>query len=229
MGAGTAAPDAAVGGPRALALFDLDGTLTRHDTLATYVAGFLWRHPERIPRVLCALPALVRYAWRRDRGEVKSALMQAALGGIERAELDAWTTHFVATLIERGLYDDARATLEAHRRRGDSLALLSASPDLYVPAIARALGFAESMCTGVEWRGDRLTGRLVTPNRRGAEKVRCLDTLRRLHPELESVAYGNAESDLEHLVLADRAVLVNGSARARRRAARLGVACCTWR
>jgi phosphatidylglycerophosphatase C len=229
MGAGTSAPGTAVTGPRALALFDLDGTLTRHDTLAAYVAGFLWRHPQRIPRLVRALPAFVRYAWRRDRGEVKSALMQAALGGLGRAELDAWTAHFVATLIERGLYDDARATLEAHRRRGDSLALVSASPDLYVPAIARALGFAESMCTGVEWRGDRLIGRLVTPNRRGAEKVRCLDTLRRLHPELESVAYGNAESDLEHLVLADRAVLVNGSARARRRAARLGVACRTWR
>jgi phosphatidylglycerophosphatase C len=210
-------------------VFDLDGTLTRHETLWDYVAGFLRRHPARIPRLVLALPALARFAWRRDRGELKAAFIAAALGGVQRAELDAWTDRFVAQLLERGLFDDARVALEAHRRHGDSLALLSAGPDLYVPAIARALGFAESICTGVEWRGDRLIGRLVTPNRRGAEKVRCLDTLRRLHPELESVAYGNAESDLEHLALADRAVLVNGSARARRRAARLGIACATWR
>jgi phosphatidylglycerophosphatase C len=210
-------------------VFDLDGTLTRHDTLGAYIAGFLGRHPARIPRLLAAFPAVARFAWRRDRGELKAALIRAVLGGVQRAELDAWTEDFVASLLARGLFADARATLEEHRRRGDSLALLTASPDLYVPAIARALGFAESLCTGVEWRGDRLIGRLVTPNRRGPEKVRCLDTLRRLHPELESVAYGNSESDLEHLALADRAVLVNGSARARRRAARLGVACRTWR
>jgi phosphatidylglycerophosphatase C len=210
-------------------VFDLDGTLTRHDTLSAYVAGFLRHHPARIPRLVRVLPALIRFAWNRDRGELKESLMRAVLGGVERAELEAWTAQFVAALLERGLIDDARATLETHRARGDSLALLSASPDLYVPAIARALGFAESLCTGVEWRGDRLSGRLVTPNRRGIEKARCLDTLRRLHPELESVAYGNSESDLEHLALADRGVLVNGSARARRRAARLGVACRTWR
>jgi phosphatidylglycerophosphatase C len=210
-------------------VFDLDGTLTRRDTLWPYIAGFLRGHPARIPGLLRALPAVVRFAWRGDRGELKAAAIQAALGGVRRAELDAWTGAFVATLLERGLFDDARATLEAHRRHGDSLALLSASPDLYVPDIARALGFAESMCTGIEWRGDQLVGRLVTPNRRGAEKARCLGALRRLHPELEVVAYGNAESDLEHLALADRAVLVNGSARARRRAARLGVACRTWR
>jgi phosphatidylglycerophosphatase C len=219
-----------VAGARALAVFDLDGTLTRRGTLWPYVAGFLRRHPARVPRLVWALPpALARFAWRRDRGELKAALIRAALGGVERAEVDAWTAQFVASLLERGLFDDARTALEAHRRHGDSLALLSASPDLYVPAIARALGFAESMCTGVEWRGDRLVGGLLTPNRRGAEKARCLDALRRLHPELQTVAYGNTESDLEHLALADRAVLVNGSARARRRAARLGVACRTWR
>lgn len=175
------------------------------------------------------LPAIARFAWRRDRGDLKAAAIQAALGGVRRAELDEWTEQFVATLLERGLFEDARAALEAHRRHGDSLALLSASPDLYVPAIARALGFAESMCTGIEWRGDRLVGRLVTPNRRGAEKTRCFGALRRLHPELEAAAYGNSESDLEHLALADRGVLVNGRSRARRRAARLGVACRTWR
>ncbi len=180
-------------------------------------------------RLARVLPALARFALRGDRGELKAALIEAALGGVPRAELEQWTAQFVATLLAQGLLADARTALEAHRRQGDSLALLSASPDLYVPAIARALGFAESMCTGVEWHDDRLIGRLVTPNRRGAEKARCFDALRRLHPELQAVAYGNAESDLEHLALADRGVLVNGSARARRRAARLGVACRTWR
>jgi HAD superfamily phosphoserine phosphatase-like hydrolase len=130
--------------------------------------------------------------------------------------------------MRQGVTGDALSAIGAHRAAGDHLVLLSASPDIYVPEIGRALGFAESLCTGVEWREDRLTGSLTTPNRRGAEKVRCVEALRAEHPLLPIVAYGNAVSDLAHLVLADQGVLVNGSLRARRMAARLGVPSLSW-
>jgi len=181
----------------------------------------------RLPRLL---PALARFLLRRaDRGQLKSALLQATLGGCGRAELDAWTAHFVAGLLGQGLRGDALAAIAAHRRRGDALALLSASPDVYVPAIAAALGFGEVLCTGVEWDGDRLVGTLTTPNRRGVEKVRCLADLRARHGQLPITAYGNTPGDLAHLGLADRGVLVNGSRRARRAARRAGVDCRVWR
>jgi HAD superfamily hydrolase (TIGR01490 family) len=213
-----------------LALFDLDGTITRRDPLLPYVAGFLLRHPQRLLRLPRVLPALGRFLLRRaDRGELKSALLQAALGGCHRAELDAWTAHFVSGLLRQGLYGDALAAIARHGRHGDTLVLLSASTDLYVPAIGKALGFAEVLCTGVEWNGDRLVGRLTTPNRRGVEKVRCLAQLRARHPQLPITAYGNTASDLAHLGLADRGVLVNGSRRARRAARRAAVDCRVWR
>jgi phosphoserine phosphatase len=69
----------------------------------------------------------------------------------------------------------------------------------------------------------------MTPNQRGPEKAHAVAVLRREHPGLAVVAYGNAASDLEHLSLVDRATLVNGSARARRAAARLSIDCATWR
>jgi phosphatidylglycerophosphatase C len=176
------------------------------------------------------VPALARFVFGgADHGALKSAAMRAVLGGRTREELEAWTAEFVPQLLRRGMHADALAALEAHRRAGDLLVLLSASPDLYVPAIGRALGFAETVCTGVEWNGARLTGRLTTPNRRGPEKAHAVIALRREHPGLALVAYGNAASDLEHLSLADRATLVNGDARARRGAAELGMDCVTWR
>ena len=215
---------------RVLALFDLDGTITRRDTLLPYLAGFLLRHPQRLLRLPRVLPALARFLLRRvDRGELKAALLQAVLGGRRRAELDAWTAQFVSELLRHGLFGDALTAIARHRRQGDTLALLSASTDLYVPAIAAALGFAEVLCTGVEWNGDRLVGRLTTPNRRGAEKVRCLAQLRARYPQLPVTAYGNTRADVAHLSLADRGVLVNGSRRARRAARRAGVDCRVWR
>ncbi len=213
-----------------LALFDLDGTITRHDTFPAYLGGFLRQHPARLWRAPLALPALLRFAvGRADHGQVKAACLTAFLAGRARAELEAWSARFVPRLIAYGLFADALAAITAHRDAGDHLVLLSASPDLYVPAIGRALRFAQTLCTGVEWLAGRLTGRLATANRRGAEKVRCLEELRAQHPQLPIVAYGNAASDLAHLALADRGVLVNGSGRARRGAARLGVACVRWR
>jgi phosphatidylglycerophosphatase C len=219
----------ATAGP-ALALFDLDGTLTRSDTLLQYLVGFLRQHPQRIGGLQRVLPVLMRFALGlADHGAVKSAAIRAVLGGRTRQEIEAWTDEFVPQLLERGMHADALAALDAHRRAGDLLVLLSASPDLYVPAIGRALGFAETVCTGVEWNGERLTGRLTTPNQRGPEKAHALAALHREHPGLAVVAFGNAASDLEHLSLADRATLVNGSARARRAAARLNIDCVTWR
>ena len=211
-----------------LAIFDLDGTITRHDTLVPYVFGFLSRHPWRLPRLLGVIPALVRYLFRRDRGELKSALIRSALGGISRSQLDLWNSEFVPALIARGTFRQALEHIAEHDRAGDVLVLMSASPDFYVPAIAAELGFGETICTGVRWNGDRLDGALTTPNRRGAEKTRCLESLRNRHAGLETTAYANAASDLDHLTRSTRGVFVNAPPGARRHAASWGIRCVSW-
>lgn len=190
---------------------------------------FLHRHPARAPRVLGVLPALLRFARYRNRGDLKAAFIRAALGGCTRAELDAWTARFVPQLLAHGVWHDALACLARHRAQGDLLVLMSASVDLYVPAIARALGFAEVICTALRWQGERLDGALAGPNVRGAEKARALKELRGRYPGLRVTAYGNATSDLGHLCVADRGVLVNGSRHARTAAQRLGLTCLEWR
>lgn len=214
-----------------LAIFDLDGTITRHDTLAPYALGFLVRRRAwRLPALLFVLPALLGYtASLLDRGGLKSAFIRAALGGCRRRDLQCWTTAFVERLLAHGVFAQALEAIRAHARAGDHLVLLSASTDLYVPAIAHALGFQEVICTGVRWDGERLDGRLATANRRGDEKARCVAALRARHPGMETVAYGNAASDLEHLRLVERGVLVNGSAAARRAARRDRITCIDWR
>jgi phosphatidylglycerophosphatase C len=212
-----------------LAVFDLDGTITRHDTLVQYMLGFLKSRPWRLLGFLPALPTIVRYLLGQvDRGALKASVMHWTLGGTTRQQIDAWTARFVPRLLARGVFKDAMERIATHRRNGDVLVLMSASPDLYVPAIARELGFNESTCTGIRWNGDRLDGSLTTPNCRGPEKARRLETLRAKHPPMPVVAYGNAESDLDHLRLADRGVLVNGSAEARAHAANIGVVCENW-
>lgn len=215
---------------RAVALFDLDGTLTRHDTLLPFLAGYLAQHPTRLVRLWRLVPALLRYALGgRDRGRLKSHAIRAVMGGDARASIEAWAAQFVAGLRGKGAFRAAGlATLERHRAAGDVLVLLSASPDLYVPLIGRSLCFDRTICTEMRWNGERLDGRLRTPNRQGEEKVRCLERLREEYADAPVTAYGNSASDLPHLERVDQALLVNGNSSARRAARRGGIATADW-
>lgn len=218
-----------------MAVFDLDGTLTWRDTLQPFLCGYALHHPSRLGGLWRLPKALMSFGLGdRDRGLLKARVIGALLGGESRSTIDRWADCFVATMKSRHRFRAAAlATLEAHRTAGDHLVLLSASPDLYVPRIGRLLGFERTLCTELTWdeepSGDaRLRGSLRTPNRRGEEKSRCLAWLRTQYRDLTFVAYGNSSSDLPHLLLADRALLVNGSAAARRAAAEVGVPVADW-
>ncbi len=223
------APTAIAPTPR-VALFDLDGTLTCRDTLMPFLTGYALRHPARLLRLWRLAPALIEYAVRgRDRGRLKSRVIGAVMGGDRRSEIEIWAESFVSALGPRRAFRPAAlAALAAHRAAGDHLVLLSASPDLYVPLIGRLLGFECTLCTELVWQGDRLNAALKTPNRRGEEKLRCLESLRSKYPGFTVVAYGNSRSDLVHLRRVDRALLVSGNAAARRAAAKAGIPVADW-
>jgi len=213
----------------ALAVFDLDGTVTRHDTFLPYLRGWQRRHPASRRRAR-ELAALWRYlTGGGDRGRLKSDLIRSCMAGRTRAEVGAWTRDFVSGLGEADFCPGALYAILRHQAAGDRLVLLSASVDLYVPAIAARLGFQQAVCTGVAWRGDRLEGSLTTANRRGAEKRRCIEALRARHPGVAISAYGNSGSDIAHLAAVEHPLLVNGGAGARRAARRTGIPVAEWR
>jgi HAD superfamily hydrolase (TIGR01490 family) len=211
-----------------VAVFDLDGTITRHDTLWPYLRGWVRRRP-RAGFWLRVIAALSRYPCDRDRGLLKSRLIRIAMGGADPASVEAWTRDYVASLGKAELCPGALQAIERHRTAGDRLVLLSASVDLYVPAIGRRLGFDEAICTEVAWRDGRLDGALVTENRRADEKRRCLESLRARFPGARFAAYGNARSDFAHLEAVEEPVLVNACATLRREAERLGMKTAEWR
>ncbi|MFZ9086933.1 MAG: hypothetical protein ACO3C6_10310, partial [Steroidobacteraceae bacterium] len=67
-----------------IAVFDLDGTITRHDTLVHFLAGFAARRPVRALGLWRSPVALGRYlAGGGDRGELKASLIRYLLGGLE--------------------------------------------------------------------------------------------------------------------------------------------------
>ena len=201
------------GGADVLVVFDLDGTITRHDSLMPLVFGFLARHPWRLPRLLGVLPTAIRFLFgTADRGELKGSLLHHALGGLTRSQLEQWVQHYLHDLLSRRLFAEALQRIAQHRASGHHLVLMSASTDFYVPDIGAALGFDQIICTKVRWQADgTFDGRLSSVNCRGEEKARQLEILQRQHRPLATVAYGNSSADLPHMLLASEAWYVNGS------------------
>ena len=97
---------------RWVAVFDLDGTLTWHDTLLLFLISFLRRHPRRWFG-LWRLPfALVGFMARNgDRGVLKSQLIQMAMAGSARSVIDD-----CAEFAERFLAAHGPATILATSR-----------------------------------------------------------------------------------------------------------------
>jgi len=211
-----------------IAIFDLDGTITRHDTLFPLVVRWLARRPWQLLRLVRVVPAVVRFCFDHDRAALKQSLLRATMRGVPRAALLEFARGFVRDQIATGSFHDALATVRRHRDAGHYLVLMSASVDFYVPEFARQLEFDQVIATEVRWNGDRLDGTLTSANRRGEEKARCLRELLAARPDQDTYAYGNSASDLPHLRLVRRGMLVNGSLAARRAAAELGVACVDW-
>jgi HAD superfamily phosphoserine phosphatase-like hydrolase len=214
--------------PKSLVVFDLDGTITRRDTFLPYLRGWHCRHRRRGWWRCLGISFWHFLVEGRDRGRLKSDLIRRMMAGATRAEVDSWSREFVDGLDDRMLCAGALAAIDRHRRAGDRLVLLSASIDLYVPMIGMRLGFDETICTGVAWRDERLDGSLTTANRRAAEKLRCIEALRERHRGLAITAYANSSSDLVHLRVVERPVLVNAGAHARRAARRLGIPVDDW-
>jgi phosphatidylglycerophosphatase C len=212
----------------ALAIFDLDGTLTRRDTLLPYLGGFLAKRPARWIRLLSVALALASFVFgRSDRDRCKERIIHVCLSGARRTELTQYTERFVTQLLERGMSARALAVLESHRVARARLVLLSASPDVYVSTVAARLGFDECLCTELRWDSDRLVGTFASANRRATEKARLVRALR-AEGRGPMAAYANSNSDIEHLELVDFPMLVNGSERARRLAATRGMRCERW-
>jgi phosphatidylglycerophosphatase C len=200
---GVPAGDSAESAARPLAAFDLDGTLTRRDTLMPFLVRALGAgRPYRA--VLASSLPLARAAalGGEHRDVAKAAVLRRVLAGLPLARLAEAAESYADHVVAHGLRADVRARVDWHRSEGHELVLVSASPELYVAPIGRRLGFDEVLATRLEVDGAGvLTGRLLGANCRGPEKVARLRAWRGDGLVL-TYAYGDSAGDREMLALA---------------------------
>ncbi len=192
---------------RPVVAFDLDGTLTRRDTLLPFL-----RHAcggvATSTAVLAQSPRMARALLAGSRHDAKETLLARLLGGQDPGPLQAAAEGYAGLVVTRRLRPWVRERVEWHRSAGHQLVLISASPEIYVAPLARCLGFDVALATRLEVGSDgRLTGRIEGWNCRGPEKVARLRAWMGSDASL-LYAYGDSPGDEEMLALADTAVRV---------------------
>jgi phosphatidylglycerophosphatase C len=194
---------------RVVAVFDFDKTLSTRDNVLPFIAAAVGR--VRLTWALLAMsPRLVAAAVDDDkRDAAKVELVRRTLTGYDAARLARVADRFAADVVAHHLRPDVVDRVAWHRDQGHELAIVSASFTSYLdPIAARLGGFAVVLATELAV-GDEggLTGELVRPNVRGAEKVRRLDEWLGAGPAFVW-AYGDSSGDRELLARADQGVTV---------------------
>jgi len=116
-----------------LAIFDIDGTLVRGSSERMFWRYLLMRGRQGPRQILAYLLFLVRYL--PTGGIVTVKKNKAYLCGLRADEIAALAREFVQTRLRKRLFAPAVQRLEQHRRRGDTVVLMSGT----LEPIARAL------------------------------------------------------------------------------------------
>lgn len=195
---------------RAIALFDVDNTLTDLSTPDLFVDQVLRRGKSL--RVRCADLARRAAAHLRLVPIDRLRLFKLTfLRGRTESELREAARVFVDDVVLPSLRPAVRARLEDHRKKGDRVVLISGGYDLYLDVLKERLAADGVVANRVAFQDGVCTGRIVGADCMGEEKVA---RLRQIYDVAEfdlaaSTAYSDAPSDLPLLRFVGRGVIVS--------------------
>lgn len=215
-------PEQAEKRKRGIALFDFDGTLIPWDTQVIFADYVLRREPVR--RLYLILFAAFGPFYRVLGDEGMKRVFLSYLWRAERGRIEVWARDFVEERLLPACYAEVVGLLEEHQTAGRLTVLASASPDLYVKEVGRALGFDLALGTEVEF-GRTMPLFPDLRNHKGAEKVRRLSEILGSPGEEGwegSHGYTDSTADLPMLLACRGGTVVNPSPRLSRIAAEEG-------
>ncbi len=158
-------------GSHIAAFFDLDRTLLAGFSATAFFRDWL-RSGRMSPQI--AVETLLAGA-RFQLGQVGfSAFVTASMAmlrGITEAEFDQVADRIFTDWLAADVYPEARALVRAHQRRGHTVAIVSSATRYQVEPLARDLDIPHVLCTRLEVRDGRLTGRVVRPTCYGEGKA----------------------------------------------------------
>lgn len=184
--------------------FDFDGTITRKDTLLEFIR-FSKGSVRLWGTFLFFAPLLIAYKLGfYPNWKVKEKIFTFLYRGMTKVNFNTCCKSFFEAKGRSLIRKDAFEKIRALKEQGCRMVIVSASIENWVKPFAEYLGIDQVIGTVVEFdRNSRLTGRFLTANCYGEEKVNRLLKLFPDRSTYELHAYGDSRGDKELLDLAD--------------------------
>jgi len=196
----------------ALAIFDLDNTLLRGDSDHAWGRFLIENH---IVDGVAYERENERYYAQYQAGTLDImeflAFALHPLSQHDRATLERWHREYMQSKVLPMILPSARALVETHRARGDTLLIITATNRFVTAPIAREFGVPHLIATEPEERDGRYTGKVAgTPSYREGKVARLQEWLAEHGKTLaDSWFYSDSHNDLPLLSIVDHPVAVN--------------------
>lgn len=215
-----------------VAVFDLDGTITKHDTYVHFLLFCLGSMPVRLLKSpMLVVYLLMHKAGLRTNHWLKARFLGLVVGGVDDKKLEKLSQKFHDRTLQSNIKQAAIEEITCLKQQGYKVIIATASFSFYVSKIAESLCADELLCTTAEVdRHGRLTGAIAGLNCIGEEKARRVERLLAAKgwPGVQR-AYSDHRVDLPLLKMSKKALVVDPKPATEAVAARHGYQILHWR
>lgn len=196
-----------------LAIFDIDYTITRKETLMEFFKYIVSKDIKNIKFLPRALYSGAMYGIKVfDERRVKECFLKF-IENIDEAELAKLTKSFYDERISKILYKDAVDMIKKLKNEGYMVVLISASPEFYVKEFYAIKEVDLIIGTKFAFEGGKFIRKMDGKNCKGEEKVRRLNEVlkeKNINADFKnSYMFSDSLSDKPLLDLVGKPYLIN--------------------
>jgi phosphatidylglycerophosphatase C len=184
-----------------IAFFDFDGTITTEDSLLSFIF-FRYGKLRTVLGLLTVSPFYAAYLMKLIPAQkAKEKVLSRFLRNESVEKFDIACNQFAKNFLPTIERQKALKEIKTLQEMGTEVVIISASPDNWLMPWCKQIGVS-LICTKLETKNGKLTGRIEGKNCRGKEKVRRILASYNLQEYDEVYAYGDTKGDKPMLGLA---------------------------
>lgn len=187
---------------KSLSLFDFDGTITTHDSLIKFIR-YSVGDIKTVWGMIMLSPMLLTYKFKLiPNYKAKEKMLSYFFRGMNQEYFQEVASAYSLKNIEIILRPKAMEKILWHKEQGHTIVVVSASIECWLKPWCNQNGL-ELISTKLEMKDNFLTGKLLSRNCYGIEKVNRIKEEYNLNEYEYIYAYGDSEGDKELLELAN--------------------------
>lgn len=158
-----------------LAIFDVDFTLTKKETLMQFYKYMVKRDFKNIAYLPRAIYSGLMFKLKLyDEKKTKETFLKF-LKGLTQEEVDILATDFYKEVIVNILYSDSIDMIKKCKEEGYTVVLISASPEFYINKFKNIKEVDLTFGTKFVFRDNKFISKMDGENCKGEEKVKALN------------------------------------------------------